>query len=218
MPLGELLMSAVILPETRSGFLPPELEAIVIRLGPLKHAITDDEFFEFCAANRELRIEMSSDGEMIIMLPVGSEGGKRNFNLTGAFAVWVKSDGSGFGFDSSTGYSLPNGAKRSPDLSWIRKSRWNAIPKSLRKKFAPICPDFVVELRSETDSLNMLKAKLEEYLENGALLGWLIDPLEKKVYVYRPDAAVETLENPSSISGEPLLEGFVLDLSDIFNE
>jgi Uma2 family endonuclease len=211
-------MSAVILPETRSSFLPPEFEAVVIRLGPLKHAITDDEFFEFCAANRELRIEMSSGGEIIIMLPVGSEGGKRNFDLAGQFAVWVKSDGRGVGFDSSTGYTLPNGAKRSPDLSWILKSRWNAIPKRMRKKFAPICPDFVVELRSEADSLKMLKSKMEEYLVNGALLGWLIDPLEKRVYFYRPDAEVETLENPSSISGDPLLDGFVLELSEIFSE
>jgi Uma2 family endonuclease len=211
-------MSASILPETKSGFLPPELDPLVIRLGPLKHAITDDEFFEFCAANRELRIEMSAEGEMIIMLPVGSEGGKRNFDLAVAFGVWVKSDGRGIGFDSSTGYTLPNGAKRSPDLSWIPKNRWNAIPKKMRKKFAPICPDFVVELRSETDSLDMLKSKMEEYMANGALLGWLIDPLEKKVHIYRPDAAVETLENPSCISGDPLLEGFVLDLTEIFSD
>src|SRR5437870_9818920 len=119
---------------------------------------------------------------MIIMLPVGSEGGHRNFNLTTAFGVWAKADDTGIGFDSSTGFTLPNTAKRSPDLSWIRRERWEAIPKKQRKKFAPICPDFAVELRSETDVLAVLQEKMEEYLANGAQLGWLIDPLEQKVH------------------------------------
>ncbi len=210
-------MSAVQLPKTTPGSLPPDLDALVICLGPFKHAITDDEFFEFCAVNRDLRIEMTNEGEMIIMLPVGSEGGKRSFNLTSAFGAWVKSDGTGVGFDSSTGFKLPSGAKRSPDLSWIQKERWNAIPERQRKKFAPVCPDFVVELRSETDSLAALKAKMEEYLANGAQLGWLIDPLEKKVYLYRPQVVVEIVDNPPTISGEPLLKGFVLSLADIFD-
>jgi Uma2 family endonuclease len=190
-------------------------EALVIRLGPLRKHVTDDEFFEFCAANRDLRIEMTEEGEMIIMLPVGSEGGQRDFNLTGRFGAWAEADATGVGFSSSTGFKLPNGATRSPDLSWIRLDRWNAIPKKQRKKFAPICPDFVVELRSETDRLVPLKRKMEEYIANGAQLGWLIDPIDKKVYVYRPDADIEVLDNPSSISGEPLLRDFVLDLSGI---
>lgn len=210
-------MSAVLTPETISSSPPPDLDALVIRFGPLKDAVTDDEFYDFCAANPDLRIEMSSEGEMIIMLPVGSEGAKRNFNLTTAFGAWVKSDGRGVGFDSSAGFKLPNGAKRSPDLSWILRERWNVLPKNQRKKFAPICPDFVVELRSETDSLEMLKTKMEEYLANGARLGWLIDPLDRKVYLYRPAVSVEVIDNPLIISGEPLLEGFVLDLSEVFD-
>ncbi|HMV50679.1 MAG TPA: Uma2 family endonuclease, partial [Blastocatellia bacterium] len=134
---------------------------MVIRLGPLRKKVTDDEFFEFCANNNELRIEMTKEGQMIIMMPTGSEGGNRNFNLAVEFGIWAKTDGTGVGFDSATGFTLPNGAKRSPDLSWIARERWEAIPKKLRKKFAPICPDFVVELRSESDDLDMLKEKME---------------------------------------------------------
>jgi Uma2 family endonuclease len=210
-------MSTILTPPTTRRAVPQDLNALVIRLGPLKQHVTDDEFFEFCAANRDLRIEMTSEGEMIIMLPVGSEGGHRNFNLTVAFGAWAKSDGTGIGFDSSTGFRLPNGAKRSPDLSWIRRERWEAIPHKQRKKFAPICPDFVVELRSETDALGLLQEKMEEYLANGAQLGWLIDPLEKKVHIYRPNAAVEILNQPHSLSGEPLLKGSVLDLTGILD-
>lgn len=195
----------------------PDPDAMVIYLGPLKNRLTDDEFFEFCILNGELRIEMTKEGEMIIMLPVGSEGGHRNFELTGKFAAWVEADGTGVGFDSSTGFILPNGAKRAPDLSWIRRERWDAIPRKQRKKFAPICPDFAVELRSETDRLPPLKAKMVEYIENGAELGWLIDPIEKKVYIYRPGAEVEILDHPKSISGEPTLKGLSLILAGIFD-
>ena len=192
-----------------------ELTSLVIHLGPLKHKLTDDEFFEFCMLNRDLRIEMSKEGEMIIMMPTGSEGGNRNFNLTVEFGIWVKTDGTGVGFDSSTGFRLPNGAKRAPDLAWIRRDRWEAIPKKQRKKFAPICPDFVVELRSETDNLETVKAKMEEYMDNGAQLGWLIDPLEKKVYIYRPNTRLKVLNNPTTISGEPFLKGLTLKLAGI---
>ncbi|MGH9840972.1 MAG: Uma2 family endonuclease [Blastocatellia bacterium] len=187
----------------------------MIQLGPLTNKLTEDEFFDFCARNRDLRIEMTSEGEMIIMMPVGGEGGGRNFTLTGEFAAWVKADGSGKGFDSSTGFKLPNGAKRSPDLAWIRLERWEMVPMKQRKKFPPICPAFVVELRSETDRLAKLKEKMEEYIENGAELGWLIDPIEKKVYIYRPNEKIEILDNPRSISGEPLLKGLKLDLTGI---
>ncbi|HLF84564.1 MAG TPA: Uma2 family endonuclease [Blastocatellia bacterium] len=208
-------MDAVLTPTQPSTV--NELEALVIHLGPLKSLMSDDEFFEFCSRNRDLRIEMTKEGEMIIMLPVGSEGGHREFNLTAEFAAWAKTDGTGIGFSSSTGFKLPNGAKRSPDLSWIRLERWNAIPKKQRKKFAPICPDFVVELRSETDKLGALKAKLKEYIENGAQLGWLIDPIEKRVHIYRPNAEVETLEHPTSLSEEPLLKGLSLNLTGIID-
>lgn len=208
-------MRAILTPPARHVAL-PEPNLLVIRLGPLKGHLTDDEFFKFCQLNRDLRIEMTREGEVIIMSPVGSEGGNRNFKLTARFGAWAEADGTGVGFDSSTGFKLPNGAKRSPDLSWMRRERWEAVPKKQRKKFAPVCPDFVVELRSETDSLEMLQEKMKEYLASGAQLGWLIDPLEKKVHIYRPKATVEILDRPRSVSGEPLLKGFVLDLSGIF--
>ncbi len=176
----------------------------------------DDEFFDFCQRNKGMRIEMDKNGEITIMPPTGSETGAKNFTLTGKFAVWVERDGIGKGFDSSTGFRLPNGAKRSPDLSWMTLEKWNAIPKDKRKKFAPVCPDFVVELRSETDSRVKLQAKMQEYIENGASLGWLIDATTRKVHVYRPNEKVEILENPTEISGEPLLKGFTLNLKEIW--
>ncbi|PSF39126.1 hypothetical protein C7H19_03320 [Aphanothece hegewaldii CCALA 016] len=179
--------------------------------------MTDDQFGEFCQINRDLRIERTAEGEVIIMPPVYSESGEKNFNLTGQLAVWVKRDGTGKGFDSSAGFTLPNGAVRSPDASWIKKERWEAINNEQRQKFASICPDFVVELRSQTDSLKVLQKKMQEYLDNGALLCWLIDPIQKKVYIYRPDAEMVCLNNPKTLSGEPILSGFVLDLSEIWD-
>ena len=196
--------------------LPENTEAVIIRPGP-DQRFSDEEFAQFCAQYPELRIEMSSEGEMIIMIPVVSEGGRRNFKLTGRFFVWVEADGTGLGFDSSTGFALPNGAKRSPDVSWIRHERWDALSDEQKDEFAPICPDFVVELRSRSDRLATLQEKMEEYLANGAKLGWLIDPLEKKVLIYRPGAPVEVLDNPPEISGAPLLKGFSLKLDGILS-
>lgn len=195
----------------------PSMGALVLRWSALQHKLTDDDFFTLCQQNRNLRIEMTKEGDMIVMMPTGGEGGNRNFNLIGEFYAWVKADGTGVGFDSSTGFKLPNGAKRSPDLSWIERKRWTRVPKKLRKKFPPICPDFVVELRSETDDLEVVQAKMEEYLENGAQLGWLIDPLEKKVHIYRPDEKVKILNRPKTLSGEPLLQGLKLKLAGILD-
>lgn len=197
--------------------LPEGTAEMVIRLGPPRQRLTDEEFEQFCAQHRELRIEMTSEGEVIVMLPVTSEGGRRNFNLTGRFAAWVKADGTGIGFDSSAGFTFPNGAKRSPDVSWIRRDRWDALSDQQKDEFAPICPDFVVELRSKSDRLPTLQEKMEEYLVNGAQLGWLIDPLEQKVHIYRPQVTVTILDNPPDISGDPLLTGFVLKLDGILN-
>ncbi|HQU85801.1 MAG TPA: Uma2 family endonuclease [Pyrinomonadaceae bacterium] len=191
-------------------------ESIEVDFGKFLKPMNDDEFFDFCQRHKDLRIEMEANGEIIFMPPTGTETGIKNFKLTTKFGNWVEKDGSGEGFDSSTGFVLPNGAKRSPDLSWMTLEKWNAIPKAKRKKFAPVCPDFVVELRSETDNLNKLKEKMKEYIENGASLGWLIDAAKRKVYVYRPNAEVETLENPTEISGEPLLKGFTLNLKEIW--
>jgi Uma2 family endonuclease len=173
--------------------------------------MSDDEFFEFCRVNRELRIERTAEGDLIIMSPTGGETGNRNFNLTARFGIWVDGDGRGIGFDSSTGFTLPNGAKRSPDLSWVQRARWDALTAAQRAKFPPLCPDFVVELRSPSDDLETLQDKMKEYLASGALLGWLIDLQERKVYIYRPTEAVRCLENPAEVQGDPVLSGFVLE-------
>lgn len=176
----------------------------------------EDEFYNFCVLNEDLNVELSSEGDLIIVPPTGMKTGKRNFELIGNFAVWAKRDGTGVGFDSSSMFSLPNGAKRSPDLSWIKKERWEALSEKEQEKFSPICPDFVVELRSPSDSLKRLQKKMEEYVANGAQLGWLLDPSARKVYVYRPGAEVEVLDDPETVSGEPLLRGFTLDVRAIW--
>src|SRR5262245_26136093 len=174
--------------------LPEEFEEIVIT--PLDE-FSDEDYWQFCAKHKDLRIEMTSEGQMIIMMPVGGEGSHRNFNLITEFGIWAKNDQTGIGFDSSGGFRLPNKAKRSPDVSWLKRERWEALSAKERKKFLPLCPDFAVELRSETDRLKKLQDKMQEYIENGAQLGWLIDPIEKKVHVYRPNAAVKILYNPA---------------------
>jgi Uma2 family endonuclease len=189
---------------------------IEVDFGSLLKTMSDAEFFDFCQRHEELRIERESDGEIIIMPPTFSETGRKNFNLLAEFAVWSKRNGTGIGFDSSTGFTLSNGAVRSPDLSWIKLERWNNLSDEERERFARISPDFVVELRSQSDSLSTLQDKMEEYIENGVSLGWLIDAAERKIYVYRPDKEVEVLENPTEISGEPLLEGFTLNLREIW--
>ncbi|MBC7931427.1 MAG: Uma2 family endonuclease [Rubrivivax sp.] len=171
-----------------------------------------DEFYDFCMLNRDLNLELTSEGDLIIMPPTGMKTGNRNFKLSVSFGAWAEKDGTGLGFDSSSLFSLPNGAKRSPDLCWIRKERWEALTEKEQERFSPICPDFVAELRSPSDSLKRLQKKMEEYVQNGAQLGWLIDPLKKKIYVYRPRVAVEILDDPQTVSGESVLPGFVLDV------
>jgi Uma2 family endonuclease len=189
---------------------------LVIHSGPALRRMSDHEFFEFCQANPELRIERTSEGDLIITPPTTSDTGRRNFNLTAAIARWAEADGTGVGFDSSTGFRLPNGATRSPDVAWVPRAKWECLNEDERQKFAPLCPDFVVELRSPSDSLRWLKAKMDEYIANGAQLGWLIDPLERTVYVYRPGAEPERLENPSTVSGDPTLRGLSLSLDRIW--
>ena len=176
----------------------------------------DDELFDFCVANRGLRIERNADGELLIMPPTGGETGRRNFDLIGQFAIWVKRDGTGLGFDSSTGFLLPNGAERAPDLAWVTKSRWDALSDLQRRRFPPLCPDFVLELRSASDTIAEQRAKLDEYIACGTRLGWLIDPDDRRVYVYRPGAPVGIIEHPTELSGDPELPGLVLDLRSIW--
>ncbi|NEP60510.1 MAG: Uma2 family endonuclease [Symploca sp. SIO2G7] len=178
--------------------------------------MTMEQFYEFCQANRELRIERTATGEVIVMPPVFSDTGNRNFNLAVQLGLWAEQDGTGVGFDSSSGFTLPNGATRSPDAAWIKGSRWNTLTAEQRASFAPICPDFVVELRSASDTLSSLQIKMQEYIENGALLGWLIDRKNRKVYLYRPNQAPEILDNPNVIVGDPELPGFVLQMAKIW--
>jgi Uma2 family endonuclease len=190
---------------------------LVIHFGPHLRKLNDREFFEFCQLNRDLRIERTGEGDVIVMSPTGSKSGIRDFELTSQFGQWVKSDGRGKGFSSSTGFNLPNGATRSPDVSWIRNDRWDALSEEEQDVFAPICPDFVIELRSPSDPLNYVRAKMVEYIENGALLGWLIDPLTKTVYIYRPNQDVECLKHPLTVAGDAPVAGFTLDLSPIWD-
>lgn len=189
--------------------------AIVLDLSPVVD-LTDDQFYELCRANHELRFERTAAGEVLIMPPTGTRTGNRNLRLTQQLANWTDQDGTGIAFDSSTAFKLPNGATRSPDASWIVRERYDALTEEEKEKFSPICPDFVAELRSRTDALAELREKMEEYVSNGARLGWLIDPLERKVYVCRPGAAVEVLDAPEQVVGDPVLPGFVLRLAEIW--
>lgn len=195
-----------------NDFLP-----VVLDFRDVLKKINDDEFEDFCRHNPDIQIELTKEGELIIMPPTGGKTGIRNFSLIGYFFNWTEKDRTGIAFDSSTVFKLPNGAKRSPDLSWVRKERWESLTGKEQEGFPPVCPDFVVELRSPSDSLKSLQFKMKEYLENGAALGWLIDPIEKKIYVYRADAEVEILNNPEFVSGEPLLENFTLILEKIWS-
>ncbi|NJR18192.1 MAG: Uma2 family endonuclease [Calothrix sp. CSU_2_0] len=195
--------------------LDAEINPMVLKFHPVIN-MTDEQLFEFCQLNKDFRIERKATGEIVIMSPTGSETDERNFDLIGQLWAWTKQDGTGVGFGSSGGFTLPSGAVRSPDAAWIKKTDWEAISLEKRKKFAPICPKFVIELRSESDSLKELKTKMEEYMTNGTLLGWLIDRVGCKVYIYRPNTAVEELDNPATLSGEGVLPGFVLNLNEIW--
>ena len=173
----------------------------------------DDELFELCRVNRDLRIERTASGELIIMPPAGGESGRRNLAVAGQFWNWVQKDGSGIGFDSSAGFVLPNGAERSPDAAWVRRERWEALSVTQRRKFPRLCPEFVIELRSPSEKLRDLEEKMKEYVDNGSRLGWLIDPDARRVTVFRPGQPAQRLENPATVSGEAELPGFVLDLT-----
>jgi Uma2 family endonuclease len=179
--------------------------------------MNDDQFLAFCRQNESLRIERNAEGDLIIMPPAGGETSNRNFRLTVSFGNWVEQDGRGEGFDSSGGFRLPNGVERSPDLAWVARERLEGLTVEQTDRFLPLCPDFVVEIRSPSDGVAPLQEKMQEYIENGAQLGWLIDPANRQVHVYRPDAPAEMLDNPAALHGEPLLPGFTLDVQAIFN-
>ncbi|MBW4663630.1 MAG: Uma2 family endonuclease [Chroococcus sp. CMT-3BRIN-NPC107] len=183
---------------------------------PGSESMTTEQFYEFCQENRDLRIERTANGEVIVMPPAFSDTGNRNLKISQQLSNWADKEGTGETFDSSAGFTLPNGAIRSPDTSWIKLERWNALTEQQKASFAPICPDFAIELRSKSDTLKNLQAKMQEYIDNGASLGWLIDRQNQKVYIYRPNREAEMLDNPKSVSGDPELPGFVLQMAKIW--
>ncbi len=183
---------------------------------PETEPMTDEQLYKFCAVNRELRIERSASGDVIVMLPTFSETGNRNLKIVQQLANWSDRDETGEVFDSSTGFTLPNGAIRSPDAFWIQLERWNALSDEQKASFAPICPDFAIELRSPSDRLGDWQDQMQEYIANGTSLGWLIDRQNRKVYIDRPDREPEILDTPETVSGDPELPGFTLQMAKIW--
>ncbi len=191
------------------------MTTLTLNLNPIIK-LTDEQFFQLSQENENIRLERTAKGELIIMAPAGGETGSSNAGLTAQLWIWNQQNKLGKVFDSSTGFKLPNGADRSPDASWIKLERWNALTAEQQRKFPPICPDFVVELLSPSDSLPETQAKMREYRDNGAILGWLINRRSQQVEIYRPDQKVEILDRPHQVSGNPVLHSFVLDLASIW--
>jgi Uma2 family endonuclease len=181
-----------------------------------RRKVTRTQYRAFCAANPELRVELTAEGELIVMAPAHTRSGFQNSELSGQLREWAKREGTGHAFDSSTGFDLPDGSNRSPDASWVSKARLSELTPEQKDEYFAICPDFVAEIRSKSDRLPPLQSKMQEYLANGAQLGWLIDPLERRVSIYRPGQPVLVLEEPATVSGDPVLPGFVLDLATIW--
>jgi Uma2 family endonuclease len=196
----------------------PQLDTLTLTLPTtVRLQVTPEQFFRIAAVNRELHLERSAQGDLIVNPPTGWETGKRNRSMTGQLDRWYEEHPElGEAFDSSTGFTLPNGAIRSPDASWVSAERWQALTAEEKGTFARVCPDFVVELRSQFDNLASLQAKMQEYLENGARLGWLIDPPSRRVEIHRPESDVEVLENPRQLSGEGVLLDFNFDLQRVW--
>ena len=196
----------------------PETEEYLIYLPKtIGLYVTQEQFAALAASNRELRLERTAQGELILNPPTGWETGKRNRSISGELYIWWRNAGKpGEVFESSTGFILPNGANRSPDACWVSQERWDALTPEQKGTFANICPDFVVELRSSSDSLISQQEKMREYMDNGAVLVWLIDPQNRTVEIYRAGLEVEVLANPSELSGEEVLPGFLLDLREVW--
>ncbi|MBA2276928.1 MAG: Uma2 family endonuclease [Chloroflexia bacterium] len=188
---------------------------VTLRLRPVID-LTPDQLLEISSLNDDFRLELTSKGELIVMPPTGGETGDRCSEVNLQLRTWAKKDGTGIVFGSSVGFRLPNSATLSPDASWMARSRWETLSPEERRKFPPLCPDFVIELRSPSDRFSVVQRKMREWLDNGAQLGWLIDPDNRRVHVYRPDTPVEQLNDPDSVSGDPVLPGFVLDLREIW--
>ncbi|HLO50314.1 MAG TPA: Uma2 family endonuclease [Kamptonema sp.] len=191
------------------------MTTLTLNLNPIIK-LTDDQFFQLCQENENIRLERTAKGELIIMPPAGGETGNRNAGLNAQVWMWNDKNKLGEVFDSSTGFKLSNGANRSPDAAWVKLERWNDLTPEQKKKFPPLCPDFVVELLSPSDSLKETQDKMREYRDNGALLGLLINRKNRQVEIYRSGAEVEVLDNPTQVSCDSVLPGFVLNLASIW--
>lgn len=191
------------------------MTTLTLNLNPIIK-LTDDQFFKLCQENENIRLERTAKGELIIMSPAGGETSNSNAGLTAQVWIWNEQSKQGKVFDSSGGFKLPNGANRAPDAAWVILERWNALTAEQKKKFPPICPDFVVELMSPSDSLKETQDKMKEYRDNGARLGWLINHKSRQVEIYRQGAEVEVLLSPATLSGEDVLPGFILNLESIW--
>ena len=179
--------------------------------------LANEQFFDFCQINKDLRIERTALGDCEIMAPTGWETGRKNLSLAAQLYIWAEQDANGIASDSSTGFILPNGATRSPDVAWVKKSRLETLTPEQKQKFLPLCPDFVIELRSPSDSLKTLKEKMHEYIENGVSLGWLIDPQTQQVFIFQPQKTALQLDNPAFLVADALLKGFKLDMHKLWD-
>ncbi len=191
------------------------MTTLTLNLNPIIK-LTDEQFFQLCQENENIRLERTAKGELIIMSPAGGETSNSNAGLTAQIWIWNQQNKLGKVFDSSGGFKLPNGANRAPDASWVKLERWNALTPEQQKKFPPICPDFVVELMSPSDSLKETQDKMKEYRDNGARLGLLINRKSRQVEIYHPNQEVEVLQSPTTVSGEDVLPGFILHLESIW--
>jgi Uma2 family endonuclease len=190
------------------------MTALTLNLNSILH-LTREQFYQLCKDNPDLKLERNAQGELIIMPPTGGETGKTNSTINAQVWFWNNQTNSGEVFDSSTGFTLPNSADRSPDVSWVEKSRWDALSQEQKEKFIPLCPDFVIEILSPNDSLTKTQNKMQEYMENGCRLGWLINKKKQEVEIYRPGQEVEVLKSPQTLSGKNVLPGFVLNMLKI---
>jgi len=192
------------------------ISAVVLHFPPSLQ-LANEQFFDFCQVNRELRIERTASGDYEIMAPTGGQTSCRNSRLTMLLTIWAEQEGSGVVFDSMGGFILPNGAMRSPDASWVKRERLVKLTPEQKQGFLPLCPDFIIELRSPSDSIKSLQDKMQEYRENGASLGWLIDPKDRRVFIYQPAKEVIIQDSPEFLTADDVLTGFRLDLKKIWD-